>query len=1475
MKDLIVWWCWWTKLFLLMMWYILGRVLYPIYIHLFVSLDTKIRKSTNRKYKRKLITSKRFPLLVLAGRACVYSNVYNVYGKDLMMLRTSQLCTKNNYANTVISIWNRIRKDIGSYPPHGWPLTCLLTILAIGATVGMCIYGYTNYFLFKKSNNKHKNNTNQINASVYQSLQNESLESRAESFDADSSTIIVDNAANCIIWRDKRNFVPGTYVKLDSSMESGIATAVGSGSPVGIGHLRIGWKDDLGTYREYVIKNVYHVPDSPVNILGISAFSRSLEDYDSKGTRVTSSGKESIFVWDNLQYTKTFSHSEANMPEMTVNEGFSKFHRLCNFLDARCPISAQCYHTYKRNPCEDALVPYNVGEEVLYKRGDHVETAIVDKISFQKDKLSPMVDVRFRDDRKETAHVDNILSSDETDVSIVPTTDKDYAEQTKCLTYNEIQMIKNPQPLSTLQQEWKRLHDKLGHISFSNMDKMVENNLLPKKYAVFKGKSILCPSCIYGRMRKRSWRNKSKSSVKKIRKAHENFPGAKVSIDQLVVAQPGLVPRISGRHTNARVCGATGFIDHHTGYSFSSLQTSLDGEQTLAAKLAFENHADTCDVKIKSYRADNGRFAEKSFRDSVKIARQTIDFCAVGAHHQNGIIERHFQRLSSQSRTILLHAKRHWPVMISVILWPFAYKYAEYLYNHMTIDDKGYSPVQKFCGNVTHSIDLSQIHTWGCPCYVLDSKLQSGTMAPKWDPRSRLGVYLGHSPCHAGSVALVLNPRTLHVSPQFHVAFDDEFATVPYLASSETPPIWNEIVEKSEDVSETDYDLAKLWMSATADPLEHELDQEGDKTRLDTSDSEGVKSSTNPEGVTNKNLSMLLQPTLPDINELSRRRSSRVVKPSEKAKASNDSTVQRLYGLATISISNVMDMQHNMKAFVTHLENTNKLFDDTIVMTNQMIFATISASNDVYTLREMLKLDDIKPFVEAMMKEVHDHESRDHWELFARSDMPSGAKTILSVWAFKLKRFPDGQIMKYKARLNAHGGMQRWGIDYWETYAPVVNWISVRLMLAITIIHKLETKSIDFVLAFPQAELERDVFMELPYGFWYGEKGKYVLRLKKNLYGLADASFNWFQKLCEGLESEGFVKSEIDQCVFIRDDCIILVYVDDMIAISRSNTVLENIVVNLTKKNYILTDEGSLTKYLGVDVQYRSDGGFELTQPFLIKRIVDVLKLDDEDLGRYNTRPTPAVKPLLCKDLLGEKRKHKWNYRQAIGMLTYLQGTTRPDIAMAVHQCARYSINPMLSHEKAVKRVGRYLLGTQGRGIVFQPNVKKGLECYVDADFAGGWAKADAANPDNVLSRTGFVIFYANCPIVWASRMQTEISLSTAESEYIACSTAMRDVLSLIQIMQEIGAIFPIENIKPKMHCTVYEDNESCISMATKRKFSPRTKHIAIKYHHFRKHVNKTIMVNSIDTKEQTADILTKPVETGSFEYLRKKLCGW
>ena len=864
------------------------------------------------------------------------------------------------------------------------------------------------------------------------------------------------------------------------------------------------------------------------------------------------------------------------------------------------------------------------------------------------------------------------MAEDETDISVIPNAAKDFMQSSKNLTKEEIEYIRNPSPLSEMQKEWKTIHDQYGHLPFAKMDQLVANNLLPRKFSKMKGQKILCPSCIFGKMRKRAWRSKGVNSVKTIRKPNEAYPGAKVSVDQLVVAQPGLVPRISGRHTNARVCGATGFFDNHSGYSFSSLQTSLDGDQTLAAKHAFESHAATCGVKIEKYRADNGRFAEKSFRDDVKHAQQTINFCAVGAHHQNGIIERHFQKLSSQARIILLHAKRHWPAMISVILWPFAYKYAELLYNNLDVDVRGRSPIQRFCKN-SNQMDMKTLHTWGCPCYILDSSLQSGNMKAKWEPRSRLGIYLGHSPCHAGTVALVLNPRSLHVSPQFHVAYDDTFSTVPYLASGDIPPTWLEIVSKSEKVCENDYDLTKLWLESNNEANDHLPHQEGDSSNSATElpkvqhmNSEGAQANNkvmSPER--DKNISTMLQPTLPDLDSLTRRKSARNPQPSTRAKESTDPSVQRMFGVTaeSIKVNYTKIKEEGLTAFVTHFHNINLLFDGTINECHHLVFATISPNNDVFTLSQMLKLKDIKDFALAMVKEINDHESRDHWELVERKTLPSGTKTILSVWAFKRKRHPDGRIYKHKARLNAHGGMQRWGVDYWETYAPVVNWISVRLLMILTILHKLETKSIDFVLAFPQAELKRDVYMELPYGFHFGAKGQYVLKLKRNLYGLADASLNWFNKLTSGLESEGFVRSEIDQCVFIREDCIILVYVDDMIAIAKKKEVLDKLVDNLKRKNYILTDEGSLSKYLGVDVLYDKNGGFELVQPFLIERVLDVLGIKTSE-GNCNTRPTPAVKPLLHKDLEGLPRNNTWNYRTAIGMLTYLQGTTRPDVSM-------------------------------------------------------------------------------------------------------------------------------------------------------------------------------------------------------------------
>lgn len=454
--------------------------------------------------------------------------------------------------------------------------------------------------------------------------------------------------------------------------------------------------------------------------------------------------------------------------------------------------------------------------------------------------------------------------------------------------------------------------------------------------------------------------------------------------------------------------------------------------------------------------------------------------------------------------------------------------------------------------------------------------------------------------------------------------------------------------------------------------------------------------------------------------------------------------------------------------------------------------------------------------------------------------------------------------------------MQKWGDSYWETYSPTVNWLSVRLLLCISLINRLSTSTIDFTLAFPQADLDVDVFMELPAGMVGpdGTRKLYVLKLNKSLYGLKQASYNWFIYLTKALELRGFVQSSADKCVFYKDGLIALVYVDDILIVGENDTQIEAFKESIRNgpEQFAFTDGGSLESYLGVQVERNLDGSLKLFQPFLIDKIIKLV-MDDKPL---NPSKIPATKELLHKDTDGIPRKHSFNYRQIVGMLSYLQGTTRPDISMPTHACARFCIDPKSSHEKAIIRILRYLIHTKNEGIIIKPNSERGIECYVDASFAPGWKPDDADNATNLLSRSGYVIMYAGCPVHWSSKMQTEIALSTAEAEYIALSQAMRDVIPFMRLATEINVIFPANVMKPKMYCKVFEDNEACISMANSPKFTPRTKHIALKYHHFRHWVdNNLIEVVHVRTTEQIADIFTKPLELNSFEYLRKKLSGW
>ncbi len=183
----------------------------------------------------------------------------------------------------------------------------------------------------------------------------------------------------------------------------------------------------------------------------------------------------------------------------------------------------------------------------------------------------------------------------------------------------------------------------------------------------------------------------------------------------------------------------------------------------------------------------------------------------------------------------------------------------------------------------------------------------------------------------------------------------------------------------------------------------------------------------------------------------------------------------------------------------------------------------------------------------------------------------------------------------------------------------------------------------------------------------------YILKLKKSLYGLKQASLNWFEKLKQGLKDQGFTPSEIDPCLYLKENMVLLTYVNDCIIISPSKESINCLIASMHSgpKKFKLTDEGDINKFLGIKITHLDDNSFDLSQPFFINRILNFLGLCKNKFKTdANSSSTPVAKRLLHCDLLGKGRKYSWKYRTAVGMLSYLQNTSRPKILMVVHQTA-------------------------------------------------------------------------------------------------------------------------------------------------------------------------------------------------------------
>ena len=1094
----------------------------------------------------------------------------------------------------------------------------------------------------------------------------EEEKTRSCQFDSDSFPIGVDNHASYSISNDSRHFIS----EIQPVHNKGLKGISGKLKVEGIGTIKWMIEDDDGKRHAIIMQNALYVPTSNYCLLSPQHWAQTANDHYPKrrGTWCATYDDSIVLHWKQNQYKRTLPLDKStNTGKMRSAAGFTRYRVFAATIDDKTGMEEQEHICFECNVVSDDQ--------------DSVD---------QRSKVSHKDISRSSSDQREDENIADFMTDiPNKQVHVIPTEELDHVTATS--DYAEL----------------LRWHYRLGHMSFARIKLLAALGILPRRLMLVR--TPKCAGCLFGSMTKKPWRTKGANNKGRIKQVTK--PGQCVSVDQLQSTTPGFIAQLKGGITKQRYTAATVFVDQFSGLGYVHLQRTLSSNDTLEAKQAFEAYARSMGIRIQHYHTDNGRFADNAFLQAVQQEGQTISYCGVNAHFQNGVAEKRIRDLQDEARRQLHHAKARWPEAVTVNLWPYALRNANHLKNTLPDKPNGTCKLQRFAG-VQVEPNLKNNHTFACPVYALDSRLASGNSIPKWNKRARLGLNLGPSPRHARSVSLVLNLETGHVSPQFHIRHDEFFETVRPSAGNPTiHSNWQNVagltkmkqiqkgtVDKLRSSSKSTRRIKPSKVSPDADDTfqwlsNSEQSMQFDEVREEIQDLDADEPVHQP---LNRDEADIHQPNVTTL-----RRSSRQRKPTKRWP---ESSQQEDLALSAVTMSDYYCSLH---------EDDYRIQDE---LTNPIAFLA-KADEDTMYFHQAMAAPDKHQFIKAIVKEVNDHIDREHWILIPRNDVPEGVKILDSVWSMKRKRdIKTREVHKWKARLNVHGGQQEYAVNFFETYSPVVNWFSVRLFLVLAILHRWKTRQVDFVLAFPQADIEFDLYMNLPKGIQtkYGDGNTHVLKLQKNLYGQRQAGRVWVEHLKTGLMKAGFEPSLVDECVFYRGKTIFMFYVDDGIFMAPTEGEIDKAIKDLKTQNYDIEDKGNIEDYLGINIEYLSEDKIKLSQPHLIEQIIKQVDL--------NPRVTPKETPGASTKILHYGMNlpdfdERYHYRSIIGKLNFLEKGTRPDLAYYAHQCARFSENPKVIHGKAVDHIVKYLIRTKDDGLIFKPTKSKCIKVYADADF--------------------------------------------------------------------------------------------------------------------------------------------------------------